>query len=564
MRLLLHLFLLTFIASLAAGAPLQVAFVHEAEGKPLALDSLRYPNKAGETYSISRFDWLATGFAVKTGDGKTHDFGDPVAFVTRNGGELVLGEAPAGQLTALTFHIGPDATINHADPARHAPGHPLNPNVNRLHWDWQGGYIFLAMEGLWRKPGAANDPPEGFAYHFARDPNRTAVTLPLDFEAREASRVVIALDVRKILGGLSFVADGATTHSIEGDPVAGKIKTSLASSFRVAHIETAAMPRPRNARKPIDLPTNPVAYPLTIPRHVPLPSLPLDNPLLVARVALGERLFHETKLSRTNTVSCASCHQGEEMSDPRRFSPGVDGKHGPRHSMPLFNLAWKSSFFWDGRAPSLREQALMPIVDPLEMDETLENVVAKLAAEPAYPPMFQAAFGSGQITPENIGLALENFLLTQVNFGSKFDRAFAGKETLTEQEKRGFELFFTESEPRMGRRGADCFHCHGGANFTDHAFHNNGLVPTDDLGLEIFTGLATDRYKFSTPSLRNISRTAPYMHDGRFATLEDVIDHYSKPLARGTTLDPNLAKHPQGIGLNEEDKAALVEFLKTL
>jgi cytochrome c peroxidase len=559
------LFLLAAMLAIPAfAAPLNLTFVHEADGKPLAMDSLRYKNIAGETFSISRLDWLATGFSVTTADGITHPMANAVAYVSTKGGEVMLGEAPEGRITAITFHIGPDEKINHGDPARHAPGHPLNPNVNRLHWDWQGGYIFLAIEGLWRKAGVGNDAPEGFAYHFARDPNRTAVTLPIDFEPSDASRVIVALDARKLLDGLSFAADGATTHSIDGDPVVAKLKTGLATTFRVAGIETAAMPRPKNPPKPIDLPANPVGYPLTIPRHVPLPSLPMDNPLLVPRVALGERLFHENKLSRTNTISCASCHQGDEMSDPRRFSPGVDGKHGPRHSMPLFNLAWKSSFFWDGRAPSLRQQVMMPIVDPLEMDETLENVVAKLGADPAYPPLFRAAFGSGNITPEAIGLALENFLLTQVSFSSKIDRAFAEKETLTAQEKRGFELFFTESEPRMNRLGADCFHCHGGANFTDHSFHNNGLKPNDDIGLEVFTGLATDRHKFSTPSLRNISRTAPYMHDGRFATLEEVVEHYNAPPSRSSTLDPNLAKHPQGLGLNEEDKAALIEFLKAL
>ncbi|QTN32638.1 cytochrome C peroxidase [Akkermansiaceae bacterium] len=552
-----------FLPSVMA-APLQVAFVHEADGKPLALDSLRHTNAAGETFSVSRLDWLATGFSVTTADGATHAYGDAVAFVSGKGGGVALGEAPGGRITSLTFHIGPDEKTNHGDPARHAPGHPLNPNANRLHWDWQGGYIFLAAEGLWRKAGAGNEALGGFAYHFARDPNRTRVTLPVDLEARDASRVVVSLDAIKLLDGLSFAADGATTHSIEGDPVVEKLKAGLASAFRVAGIETAAMPLPASRPEPIDLPSEPEGYPLTLPRHVPLPSLPLDNPLLVQRVALGERLFNEPKLSRTNAISCASCHQGEEMSDPRRFSPGVDGKHGSRHAMPLFNLAWKSSFFWDGRAPSLREQVLVPIEDPLEMDETLENVVAKLTADPAYPPLFQAAFGSGKITPENIGLALENFLLTRVSFDSKFDRAFVGKETLTTQEKRGFELFFTESEPRMGRRGADCFHCHGGADFTDHSFHNNGLSTTDDVGLGKTTGLASDRYKFSTPSLRNIARTAPYMHDGRFATLEEVIEHYNSPPKPSATLDPNLAKHPQGLGLDEEDKAALIEFLKTL
>jgi len=155
-------------------------------------------------------------------------------------------------------------------------------------------------------------------------------------------------------------------------------------------------------------------------------------------------------------------------------------------------------------------------------------------------------------------------LLTRLSFDSKLDRSLKGKATLTDEEKRGFELFFTESEPRLGKLGADCFHCHGGALFTDHSFHNNGLSTTDDVGLEKVTGKSSDRYKFSTPSLRNIALTAPYMHDGRFATLEEVIDHYNSDFERNETLDPNLAKHSQGLGLSEADKKALIAFLKTL
>lgn len=554
----------TAMVGLVRAAPLHVTFVHEAEGKPLTLDSLRFSNSAGETYSIARLDWLATGFSVTTADGVTHAFDEAVSFVSDSGGELLLGEAPAGQIKSLTFHIGPDAKTNHGDPALHAARHPLNPNVNRLHWDWQGGYIFLAIEGLWRRAGAGNEAMNGFAYHFARDPNRIAVTLPLDLKAHEASRVVIALDSRKLLDGLSFFADGATTHSIEGDPVVPKLKTGLNSAFRIKAVEASGMPPPADRPKPIDLPANPQGYPITLPRHIPLPALPYDNPVLKQRVELGEKLFQETKLSRTNALSCVSCHQGDLGSDARQFSPGVDGKHGKRHSMPLFNLAWKTKFFWDGRATSLREQVLMPIQDRLEMDETLENVAAKLKADPAYPPLFAAAFGSGEITPQTIGLALENFLLTRISFDSKPDKALQGGPSLTEQEKRGFELFFTESEPRMGKRGADCFHCHGGANFTDHSFHNNGLMPTEDLGLGKVTGLASDAYKFSTPSLRNITRTAPYMHDGRFATIEEVIEHYNEPIRPSATLDPNLAKHPKGLKLTAEEKQALAAFLKTL
>lgn len=552
------------VSALTQAVPLHVSFAHEATDRPLVLDSLRHGNAAGETYSITRLAWLATGFSVTTEDGASHSFGDAAAFVSARGGEVMLGVAPSGRITALTFHIGPDAQTNHGNPARYAPDHPLNPNVNRLHWDWQGGYVFMAIEGLWRRAGTGNDKLEGFAYHFARDPNRIAVTLPLNFEARTASHVVVALDAPKLLNTLSFASDGATTHSIEGDPVVGKLRSGLASAFRITLTETAVASPRENAPKPIDLPMKPEAWPLTLPSHLPLPALPLDNPLLTPRVVLGERLFHETKLSRNGTISCASCHQGDELSDPRRFSPGVDGKLGSRHAMPLFNLAWKSRFFWDGRAASLREQALMPIQDPLEMDETLDRVVEKLAASPDYPSLFHAAFGSGKITPENIGLAIENFLLTRVSFNSRFDRAFARQEQLTEQERRGFALFFTESEPRMGRRGADCFHCHGGANFSDHSFHNNGLAPDDDLGFEAVSGLVTDRYKFSTPSLRNIARTAPYMHDGRFETIEEVIQHYNSPPTPSATLDPNLAKHPQGLGLTLEEIQDLAAFLRTL
>ena len=232
--------------------------------------------------------------------------------------------------------------------------------------------------------------------------------------------------------------------------------------------------------------------------------------------------------------------------------------------MPLFNLAWKKSFFWDGRAPSLRAQALLPIQDHKEMDESLEKVVAKLKEDPIYPPLFAAAFKSGEITPENIGLAIENFLLSRLSLDSKLDRSMKGKATLNNEEKRGLELFFTEFEPRLGKFGADCFHCHGGALFTDNGFHNNGLKPSDDIGLAAFTKKDSDRYKFSTPSLRNIALTAPYMHDGRFATLEEVVDHYNNGFQRSETLDPNLAKHPTGLKLSDADKKALVAFLKTL
>jgi cytochrome c peroxidase len=234
--------------------------------------------------------------------------------------------------------------------------------------------------------------------------------------------------------------------------------------------------------------------------------------------------------------------------------------------MPLLNLAWKTSFFWDGRAPSLRAQALVPIQDHLEMDETPERIAKKLGSSGEYPAMFLAAFGSPEINGEKIGLALENFLLTLVSFDSKFDRAMRGKAKLSEQEQRGFQLFMTEYDPRTRQYGADCFHCHGGALFSDHQFHNNGLKPGQaDPGRFRVTGQEADRSKFSTPSLRNVALRKAYMHDGRFTTLEQVVRHYSTGVEPSPTLDPNLAKHPsEGLRLSDADINALVTFLNTL
>jgi cytochrome c peroxidase len=300
-------------------------------------------------------------------------------------------------------------------------------------------------------------------------------------------------------------------------------------------------------------------------RTFPMPELPLDNPLIEERVSLGEKLFHEKSLSRDGTISCATCHQAEAaFTDRLPVSVGIGGRHGDRNAMPLFNLAWKREFFWDGRARSLREQVMLPIQDHREMDESLDRVCEKLTALPEYQIMFRSGFASPGITPEKISLALEQYLLTLSARDSRFDRAMAGKATLSEEEKRGFELFMTEFEPRTGQRGADCFHCHGGALFSDHQFHDNGL-DGDDPGRARITGLPGDQRKFATPSLRNIALTAPYMHDGRFATLEEVVEHYSTGIHRSDTLDPNLAKHPEnGLHLETADKAALVAFLKTL
>jgi cytochrome c peroxidase len=546
----------------------------------LLLDSLRYKNAAGETLSITRLSYLLSGFALERADGVWVELPGQYAWMdaAQRRAFIRFDGAPAGSYRSVRFHVGPEAAANAADPAKFASDHPLNPNLNGLHWSWQGGYIFLAVEGRYRRAG---EELKGFAHHLARDPNRTRITVAAQLDLNHDARVELDFDVATLLNAprpLSFEKDGSSTHSRANDPIAAALVANLPGAFRVRQIESAAPelatrnspPTIRNSEletrnSPRDLPEKFTPYRFKLSGTFALPELPRDNPLIEERVALGEKLFYEPALSRDGTLSCASCHEfSSAFADPRRYSVGVRGQIGTRNAMPLFNLAWKTSYFWDGRAPSLRAQALMPIQDHTEMDENLTNVVSKL--EPDYRHLFARAFRSPAITPEKIGLALEQFLLTLTSYDSKFDRSLRGDGSFSAEEQRGFELFMTEYEPRTGQYGADCFHCHGGALFSDHQFHNNGLSLAEmDVGRRKVTQFDGDRGKFSTPSLRNVELTAPYMHDGRFATLEEVVAHYSTGVKSSSTLDPNLAKHPaSGLQLGEADRKALVAFLKTL
>ncbi|MFO1488000.1 MAG: MbnP family protein [Verrucomicrobiota bacterium] len=558
------------------GAELELRVTPKFSGEPIQADSIRYENSARENLSVMRVSFLLSGFALQRPDGSWLELTNDVAWfdLERDRTTHRLAPVAGGEYRSLRFHVGLDQTLNHADPAPYPARHPLNPNLNGLHWNWQGGYIFLAMEGLWRNPSGAID---GWSYHFARDTNRVCVTLPASLSLTNDLRLELDFDVGSVLNAprpMSFAAQGSSTHSRDGDPVSAAIAANLPGAFRLQRVmSAAASPVKTIVAKPLYLPEKFTPYRFAMSATFPIPDLPRDNPLTEERVRLGEKLFHDPRLSKDNSISCASCHDVRHaFADPRRYSIGVRGQVGTRNAMPLFNLAWKGSFFWDGRAPSLRAQALMPIQDHLEMAESLTNVVSKLSrggkghSPTNYAAWFTAAFGSPEISVAKISLALEAFVLTLTSFDSKFDRAFRGEATLTAAEQRGFELFMTEYDPRRGQFGADCFHCHGGALFSDHQFHNNGaeLNPADTGRMRV-TGLESDRGKFSTPSLRNVALTGPYFHDGHFQTLEEVVAHYDHGLQRTATLDPNLAKHPaEGLHLSPEDQAALVAFLKTL
>lgn len=297
---------------------------------------------------------------------------------------------------------------------------------------------------------------------------------------------------------------------------------------------------------------------LSIPIGLPDMRMPEDNPLTVEGVALGRRLFYEPLLSGDNTMSCATCHQqASAFSDFRRFSRGIFGDFGNRNAPALFNLGWQRKFFWDGRAASLEDQALQPIQNPIEMHETLGNAVAELNGHPEYPGLFKNAFGTGVIDSQLLAKALAQFERTMISGNSKFDRWKQNLASPTPEEQRGIDLF---NNPAKG----DCAHCHVfGSTFSDFEFRNTGLdsLPKDK-GLSAVTNLSTDVGKFKTPSLRNVEYTAPYMHDGRFSTLEECIEHYNTGFKKSPNLDPNI-HGPKG-RLSPQDISDLVAFMKML
>lgn len=308
-------------------------------------------------------------------------------------------------------------------------------------------------------------------------------------------------------------------------------------------------------------------YTLEVPKSLPRPALPADNPLTVEGVALGKKLFYDPILSIDSTISCGSCHhQAAAFSDNgNAFSIGIDGNVGKRTSMPLMNLAFHPHFFWDGRSPTLRALALEPIIDPLEMGNTLENMVKTLNRHKSYLEAFQVAFGAAP-DAELVGLAIEQFLLTILSGQSKFDQVQLGLATFTPEEARGFAIFNAEGNPSGPLRGGDCFHCHNTALFSTFDLINNGMEGPTDKGLGDLTGDIFDYFKFKTPSLRNVEVSAPYMHDGRFTTLEEVLEHYDfvDHANVSISIDPNMHASMDGLQLTAQDKADLVAFLKTL
>lgn len=285
-------------------------------------------------------------------------------------------------------------------------------------------------------------------------------------------------------------------------------------------------------------------------------DVPDDNPTTVEGVALGRRLFYESALSANGKVSCASCHRQElAFTAGRRFSRGIGFTATTRNSMSLVNLLWVRNFFWDGRARGLEEQAATPLTHPDEMGQALCVSAEILQRNEDYRMRFREAFGTDTISGELICKALAQFERTLISADSRYDRYLRGEYLPSDAEKSGIRLFFE------GAGG--CGHCHGGPKTYNELYHNNGLdsLPADK-GREALTGQLYDRGRFRVVSLRNIALTAPYMHDGRFTDLRQVLDHYGDHIAGSATLSPFLKAG--GLGLSETEKNDIIAFLQML
>jgi cytochrome c peroxidase len=298
----------------------------------------------------------------------------------------------------------------------------------------------------------------------------------------------------------------------------------------------------------------------SVPTNFPKPTYHFDsNPLSIAGVELGKTLFYDAIISSDNTVSCGSCHQQSAgfTQHGHVLSHGVNDKLTKRNSMPLFNLAWSDSFGWDGGVHDLDFFAISPITNPVEMNESLGNVLEKLRQSPQYPALFKSAFGTEEINTERFLKALSQFMLTMVSANSRYDHyiRYEGVE-LNKAELEGLELFKKK-----------CASCHSGELFTDFSFRNNGLPRLDekDFGQFEVNQNENDKFKFKVPSLRNLTYTTPYMHDGRFSTLEEVLNHYASQVENTPFLDPKLREEGRlGIALTREEQQKIILFLKTL
>lgn len=299
------------------------------------------------------------------------------------------------------------------------------------------------------------------------------------------------------------------------------------------------------------------------------PMVETDNPPTLEGIELGRFLFYDPILSKDSTMSCASCHQQQHAftDGNKTLSVGVNGTPSTRNSMPLFNLNWYSRLFWDGKAKSLEEQALEPVRSHAEMDLDWETAARRIARKPLYPPLFRKAFAEEPIDSISITKAIAQFERTLISHNSKYDQVVRGETHFSRDEYEGFNLVNDQTK-------GNCLHCHTTDSDrlgTTGQFSNNGLDPFEkledftDKGLGGVTGKGSDVGLFRIPSLRNLAVTAPYMHDGRFKTLEEVMAFYRNDVNASLNIDKKMEiHHQQQLNLTDHETACIIAFLNTL
>lgn len=506
---------------------------------------------------------------------------------------VITGEAPAGQYAGLRFTIGVPFEKNHRDPV--TAGAPLN--LSRMFWVWNAGYKFLRFDytssgqprGAFVHLGSTNCTPNQTRLTIPTNcahPNRVEVTLPVFDVAKD----VVVADFASLLADADIDVNTADTAegcmSGQSDPECAPVLARLGlpvgdkpagtqQLFRRAGQESAA------------------AFDWHLPKGFPTPRVPTDNPMTAAKVELGRHLFYDTRLSVNGTQSCATCHkQSLAFTDGRAVGLGATGESHTRGPMSLTNIGYSPVLTWGNPLmTSLERQALVPMVgeNPVELGLAGHeaDLFARLTTVPEYQRLFPASFpdATEPFTLENVAKAIAAFERTLISGSSPYDRYQYGgdQSAISEAAKRGEELFFGEK--------LECFHCHGGFNLTETVdfegkgeieieFHNTGLYnlgrggdyPRDNTGVHAVTGKPSDMGRFKAPSLRNVALTAPYMHDGSIATLDDVLSHYaaggrtiaSGPRAGVGADNPNKSGFVRGFTLSAQERADLLAFLQTL
>lgn len=506
---------------------------------------------------------------------------------------LVTGTVPAGRYSGLRFTMGVPFEKNHRDPV--TAGAPLN--LSRMFWVWNAGYKFLRFDFT------STGQPRGEFLHLGStncSPNQTRLTIPTScahpnrvevaLATFDTARDVVVADFASLLADANVDVNTPDTAegcmSAQSDPECAPVLTRLGLPLGDRATGTQQLFRRGG-------PDAATAYKWDLPKGFPTPRVPADNPMSAEKVELGRRLFYDTRLSVNGAQSCATCHkQSLAFTDGRARGLGATGESHTRGPMSLANIAYSPVLTWGNPLmTSLERQALVPMVgeNPVELGLAGHepDLYARLKLEPAYQRLFPRSFpdDADPVSLQNIAKAIAAFERTLISGRSAYDRyQFDGDQSaISESAKRGEELFFGEK--------TECFHCHGGFNLTETVdfvgkgeveveFHNTGLYnvdgkgsyPLENTGVHSVTGKPDDMGRFKAPSLRNVAVTAPYMHDGSIATLDEVLDHYA---AGGRTIrtgpnagvgndSPRRSGFVRGFTLSAQERSDVKAFLESL